>query len=321
MRSLWNLTPKDGLLTYSPNFSCAPIACRLPHVLCRPVFKNFLISIFISLQMAWAAPEKSSEMEAKDSCSSTGDQPETSPASVDLKQITQDILKLRDVENRPVVLTISPDLQSAVRALFTMNPKTISKLEQFYALLFYLAKYRTIKDRAFAFDPKSVVNLLISSKVFSDPKFPNHISGVELTYNPHKEIASYQVYFDSKELRLPLNQGKGFSNFREGMCQTAKELVFYGGFTFDVEMTVNHNHVFVSKFKNVDLFGRFGSRGLVNVDIQYVSLRSVEFLSGSPMGVVRAKVSKKEFEINAHSMLLQLVSSIVTDKSEQAIDW
>lgn len=254
-------------------------------------------------------------------CSLSGEAPETVPAPVDLKRVHKDILDLTDLSGRPVVAKISPDFESDLEKIFKADPKSISKLEQFYALLFYTAKHRSLSDRIIHFSSEHAVRLLLSSRVFSDETFPRRISGVELNYNPHKEIATYRVRFDSKEVRLALNKGKGFSNFREGLCQTAKELVFYGDFSFDVQLTVNNNHVFVSKFKNIDLFGTFGSRGIVDVDINYVSLRSVEFLSGSPMGIVRAKVSKKEFEINKHSMLLQLVSSLVTDKSQQAIDW
>lgn len=254
-------------------------------------------------------------------CAPLGEAPETVPARVDVSEVIADVLSLKDVQGRTIVSIISPDFDAALRALFLKDQKSISKLEQFYGLLFYLAKYRSLSDRQIRFDVKSVWKLLVSSKVFSNPEFPKRISAVNLDFNPHKERASYQVQFDAKEIRLPLNAGKGFSSFREGMCQTAKELIFYGGFNFDVSLTVNHSHVVAQNFKNVDLFGTFGSRGIVNVDIQYVSLKSVEFLSGSPMGIVKAKVSKKEFEVNKHSMLLQLVSSLVTDKSTQAIDW
>jgi hypothetical protein len=39
------------------------------------------------------------------------------------------------------------------------------------------------------------------------------------------------------------------------------------------------------------------------------------------MGLVRAKVSRKEFEVNQHFFLLELIARFVTDKSVQPIDW
>jgi len=39
------------------------------------------------------------------------------------------------------------------------------------------------------------------------------------------------------------------------------------------------------------------------------------------MGLVKAKVSRKEFAINQHSFLLELVTKYLVDKSVQAIDW
>jgi len=71
----------------------------------------------------------------------------------------------------------------------------------------------------------------------------------------------------------------------------------------------------------VDLWGTFGSRGFVDIDINYVSVKSVEFQNGSVMGLVTAKVSRKEFAINQHSFLLELVTKFLVDKSVQAIDW
>jgi len=106
---------------------------------------------------------------------------------------------------------------------------------------------------------------------------------------------------------------------REGMCQHAKALVFYGGFSFCLAM--QNGNLEVSDFENVDLWGAFGSRGFINLDINYVSVKSVEFLRGNAMGLVKAKISRKEFEVNRHFFLLELISKLVTDKSVQAIDW
>ena len=47
----------------------------------------------------------------------------------------------------------------------------------------------------------------------------------------------------------------------------------------------------------------------------------MEFLNGNAMGLVRGKVSRKEFEINQHSYLLEWITNFMTDKSVQPIDW
>jgi hypothetical protein len=52
-----------------------------------------------------------------------------------------------------------------------------------------------------------------------------------------------------------------------------------------------------------------------------VAVRSVEFHKGSEMALVRAKVSRKEFEINEHTWLLALVTKFKTNKSLTSLDW
>jgi hypothetical protein len=207
-----------------------------------------------------------------------------------------------------------------LRKLFEVDSKNISKLEQFYGLLFYLAKYKTLAETFIKFKKDSVRDLLITGQVFSTSDVPNHISEVNLYWSSHFDRASYEVKFDQDEVRIPLNQGKGFASFREGLCQIAEQIVFYYGFQFNVQLT-GKEHVFVSDFKNVDIFGKFGSRGSVNVDLNYVSILSVEFLTGSNLGTVKAKVSKREFQVNDHHWLLKVVTKFVTDKSTQPIDW
>jgi hypothetical protein len=39
------------------------------------------------------------------------------------------------------------------------------------------------------------------------------------------------------------------------------------------------------------------------------------------MALVKAKVSRREFEINEHTWLLALLTKFVTDKSLQPLDW
>ncbi len=103
------------------------------------------------------------------------------------------------------------------------------------------------------------------------------------------------------------------------MEQEAQALVFYGSFSFKLKK--NGENVEAYNFDGVDLYGNFGSRGFVNIDINYVAVKSVVFHKASEMALVKAKVSRREFEINNHTWLLGLVTKFVTDKSLQPLDW
>jgi len=241
----------------------------------------------------------------------------TTAAPVDVAQVLGDVYALRDDHQAALFSGPNPTLDRALTALFDLSaPK--SKLEQFYSLLFYVATYASHPGDEISFDLPRALTLLLSSKVFSDPEFPRQIARIQLTRKdrgrPH-----YQVGFEKPEVWLPLNKGLGFGIVREGMCQHAKALVFYGSFAFSLAM--KSQGLEVSNFDNVDLWGTFGSRGFVDIDVNYVSIKSVEFQHGSVMGLVRAKVSRKEFAINRHSFLLELVTKFLVDNSVQAIDW
>ena len=241
----------------------------------------------------------------------------TVPAQVDFAQVLQDLYALED--SRQVKLFRGPDraLEHALEVLFdTSVPK--SKLEQFYSLLFHIARHASHPGDEIVFDVPRARSLLLSSKVFSEPDFPRQIARIQLT-RAERARPRYHVVFEKPEVWLPLNGGIGFGVFREGMCQHAKALVFYGSFAFSLARA--RQNIVVSDFENVDLWGVFGTRGIVDIDINYVSIKSVEFLQGSPMGLVRAKVSRKEFEVNRHFFLLDLITRFVTDKSVQPIDW
>ena len=241
----------------------------------------------------------------------------TTPAPVDVAQVLGDVYALQDDRYAKLFSGPNPTLDRALTALFDLSaPK--SKLEQFYSLLFYIATHASHPGEEISFDLPRALTLLLSSKVFSDPEFPRQIARIHLTRKargrPH-----YQVGFEKPEVWLPLNKGLGFGIVREGMCQHAKALVFYGSFAFSLGM--KSQGLEVSNFDNVDLWGAFGSRGLVDIDVNYVSVKSVEFQNGSLMGLVKAKVSRKEFAINQHSFLLELVTKYLVDKSVQPIDW
>ncbi|HSB77373.1 MAG TPA: hypothetical protein VLM91_01195 [Candidatus Methylomirabilis sp.] len=247
----------------------------------------------------------------------TSEKAVTVPAEVNMGQVMVDTYALEDDHQEKLFHRQNRTLDQEMAKLFDRSTPR-SKLEQFYTMLFHISRNASHSGDEITFDVAKALNLLLSSKVFSDPNFPRQIVQIHLNRkdraHPH-----YQVVFNNPEVRLPLNTGLGFGVFREGMCQHAKALVFYGSFSFSLAM--KKTGLEVNDFDNVDLWGTFGSRGIVDVDVNLVSLKSVEFLKGNAMGLVKAQVSRKEFEANHHSFLLKLLTRLVTDKSIQPIDW
>ena len=241
----------------------------------------------------------------------------TVPAQVNMAQVIQDVYALEDKHQEKLFRWPNSRMEREMAELFDRSvPK--SKLEQFYTMLFYISQHASHAGDEIAYDVAKAQDLLLSSKVFSDPEFPRQIVQIHMA-RKDRAHPRYRVVFNQPEVWLPLNKGLGFGIVREGMCQHAKALVFYGSFSFSLAMT--DKHLEVSDFDNVDLWGTFGVRGIVDVDLNYVSVKSVEFQNGSLMGLVRAKVSRKEFAVNRHSFLLELVTKFHVDKSVQPIDW
>lgn len=271
------------------------------------------------LSAAWIFTSAYDAEISVEECKKISDIPQTLPARVNLEKVKADLLSLKNHKNEKVIKEIPASFDEGLKNLFEREAGTISKLEQFYGLLYLIGANKSVPDRRVDFNADDVRKILLSSQVFSTKDIPNAITSVTLFWVKAFKKATYVVKFNANPLNLILNGGKGFASFKEGLCQIAEKLIFYGGFEFDVE--VSGKNFYVSNFKDVDLYGKFGSRGIVDVDINYVSIKSVEFLKGSPMGIVRAKVSRKEFEINDHSHLLRFVTNFVTDKSTQPIDW
>lgn len=239
------------------------------------------------------------------------------PDEFNINQVLNDVYALVDSENRKLFNNRNDEMDKKLIELFDVSILR-SKLEQFYTMLFYISRYTTIEKNEIAIDRDSTIKLLVSSEVFSDLEFPDNISDVYLSReNPEKPF--YRVSFDSDRVELGLNYGDGYGISRVGMRQEAQALVFYGAFSFKLRQ--KGENVEAYDFDGVDLYGNFGSRGVVNVDINYVAVKSVEFHKASEMALVKAKVSRKEFEINKHTWLLGLVTKFVTDKSLQPLDW
>ena len=240
---------------------------------------------------------------------------ETTDFSVD--QVLNDVYALVDSENKKLFDQKNEEMDRNLIALFDTSILR-SKLEQFYTMLYYISRYATIEKDKLNIDRDLTIKLLISSRVFTDREFPKNISNVFLSRkNRNKPL--YKVSFSNDRVELGLNYGDGYGISKVGMEQEAQALVFYGGFSF--KLRTRGENVEAYDFDGVDLYGNFGSRGFVDVDINYVAVKSVEFHKASEMALVKAKVSRKEFEINKHTWLLGLVTRFVTDKSLQPLDW
>ncbi|ODS32558.1 MAG: hypothetical protein SCARUB_02309 [Candidatus Scalindua rubra] len=241
----------------------------------------------------------------------------TQPAKFNTNQVLDDVYALVDSEKQKLFRWKNSEMDKALIELFDASILR-SKLEQFYTMLFYISKYASIEKDEIVINRDLSIKLLISSEVFSDLEFPNRISKIYLS-RKNRVRPFYKVFFDSDKVKLDLNSGEGYGISRVGMRQQAKALVFYGSFSFRLRKKGENVEAF--DFKDVDLYGSFGSRGFINVDINYVALKSVEFHKGSEIALVKAKVSRKEFDINDHTWLLNLVTRFVTDKSIQPLDW
>ena len=271
------------------------------------MFRNFLF-IFITLLLG-SVPVFASD--------SKPEKVDTKTIKVDINQVLEDVYALVDSEKGRLFNSKNEELDGLIYGLFD-DSILRSRLEQFYTMLFYISKYASIEKDEVVIDRDLTIRLLISSRVFSNPEFPKRITKVYLSRH-NREKPFYKVLFDSDRVELDLNWGNDFEITREGMQQQAKALVFYGSFSFHLRK--KEENVEAYDFEDVDLYGSFGSRGFINVDINYVAVKSVEFHKESEFALVRAKVSRKEFEINEHTWLLNLVTKFVTDKSLQSIDW
>ncbi len=234
-----------------------------------------------------------------------------------VKQVLNDIYVLVDSENLKLFNHKNEEMDKELIMLFD-NSVHKSKLEQFYTMLYVISRYATIEKEEFDIDRDLTIKLLISSRVFTDREFPKNISNVFMS-RKNRDNPFYKVSFNSDRVELGLNYGDGYGISRVGMEQQAQALVFYGSFSFKLRQ--KGENVEAYDFDGVDLYGNFGSRGVVDVDINYVAVKSVEFHKASEMALVKAKVSRKEFEINEHTWLLGLVTRFVTNKSLQPLDW
>lgn len=248
-----------------------------------------------------------------------GDTPAPVILDADMPKLVSLLENLKDTQGRNVWKT-TPELLADLKDVFESTPRK-TKLEQFFQLLYLIQKQADGKALPFTVQPPAITDLLLAAKVFTDPAFPKQITGVELKYEGSNRPPLYRVQFASAEARFPLNQGKGFATWDQGMCQIAKELVFYPGFSFRLRTARNSKNLVVDNFNKVEIFGQFGTRKIISIDLSYVDLEKVEFIAGTDQGKVKARVAQREFATNEHSSLFKFIGTMIPNTSKQRIDW
>ncbi len=273
----------------------------------------FALGLVLSVSLGVFASEKLSA----GSCPVPVDT-DTQPSPVDIPALVAAVRDLTTTEKSPA-LAWNVSVERDVRDVFDLD-HIKTKMEQFYRLLFVIQRHvKSDLGNGVAFDPTIVRKILTLSGVFTDPSIPNEIVGVTVDRSK-REDPRYTVRFGKESTKVPLNQGKGFSAWERGRCQYNEALIFHREFSFSLRSLKNGNLI-ARYFRGVDLFGDFGTRGVVDVDLNYVTLKSVEFFKGTNRGEVTAQVSPEEFRKNDHNPLLRIVTKFVGNKSVQPIDW
>ncbi len=247
------------------------------------------------------------------------DDPPPPVLRADLSQVIAALENLKDIRGRSFWRTTDETRGDLKETFESVPPKT--KLEQFFQLLYLLQRSIDETLLPVVVHPPGITELLLAAKVFTDPSFPQKITSVELLPGTDHQPPRYQVQFSESEVRFPINRGAGFSNWDQGMCQIAKELIFYPGFSFNLRKARNSKNLVVNNFAGVEIYGQFGTRKFVSIDLNYVDLEKVEFIRGTDQGKVKARVAKREFKENRHSKLFKFIGTMIPNTSKQRIDW
>ncbi|MFO1519944.1 MAG: hypothetical protein U1F57_09830 [bacterium] len=247
------------------------------------------------------------------------DNPPPPVLKADLSKLIAALEKLKDTNGRNVWQT-TDETKAALKEIFESTP-TKTKLEQFFQLLFLLQEHIENKNLPMVVEGAGITDVLLEAKVFTDSSFPKKITKVELKHDDPNRAPFYTVDFSDKEVRFPINQGNGFANWDQGMCQVAKQLVFYNPFSFRVRKNRVNPNLVVDDFSGVQIFGDFGSRGMFSIDLNYVDLEKVEFIKGTDQGKVKARVAEREFKENKHSKWFKFIGTMIPNTSRQRIDW
>lgn len=275
---------------------------------------SFFFVIFLSslLSLGWSA------FAAEADCPGVSEPPPVI-LKANLESVQSSLESLRDEQGR-IVWTTTSNSKQALREIFESTPAK-TKLEQFFQLLFLIQNQMPSEYGTVIVKPPGITEVLLAARVFRDSSFPKTITSVRLDRGGPDSPPVFTVQFADSEVRFPINEGKGFATWDQGMCQIAKELVFYNGFSFKIRKARNSQNLVVDRFDKVQIFGQFGTRKVVSIDLSYVDLEKVEFIKGTDQGKVTARVAKREFQENKHSAFFRFIGTLIPNTSTQRIDW
>lgn len=229
--------------------------------------------------------------------------------------------EVKTKDGAQVFVELGAKFIAELSSYFDIDPSKTSRLEQFYALMYVIGREMgRMQISELDLDPISAQKVLKASRVFPTDDLISNITAARIDWHHRTRQVEWRVDLALPELEIPLNEGNGFKAFQHGVCQQVQKLVLYGGFDALIEQTQDNN--ILVKFKNpVDFVGHFGSRGVVDVDVNFVSLFEIEFHRGSKLGTSKVRISKREFQQTSHPWWLRMVSRMVSESTTQPIDW
>jgi hypothetical protein len=237
---------------------------------------------------------------------------------VEISSLLAAASQLKTLDHRQAVQKISEAQRAQLEKYFLGDARKVSRLEQFYSLLYWMTEL-VGSPHEVALDVASVKRLLKTSQAFQSPLLIDSITGVLISWDRQRG-AKLNMTLSQKEIVFPLNQGRGFRAFQHGFCQHAQRLIVYGLLDISIQELESGN-LEVTFHRPVDLEGRLGTRGMVDLNLQYISVFRLEFLHGSRFGRTRARIAPREFAMHEHPWWLRWISRVVSETSVQPIDW
>lgn len=226
--------------------------------------------------------------------------------------------ELRSDTGERLQLRMGDAQRDFLKKFFGRSDESASRLEQFYALLFWMTEIVGSSHHQ-GLEVKSVQKLMRSSKAFQSPELIDSIERISVSWDDLRR-AQIKMKLSRREIVFPLNLGKGFRAFQHGFCQHAQKLIVYDQLDLSIDELRNGN-IEVTFHDPVDLEGELGTRGVVDLDLHYIRVLRIEFLQGSRLAKTRARISPREFASHQHPWWLRWISRLVSESATQPIDW
>ena len=184
----------------------------------------------------------------------------------------------------------------------------------------FLASNLDFKDEndTVSLNAPEVRQFLLSTDIVDDINFVEAITKVDVKKDG--DSYGYTVIFNRPFIQLSVNSGTGFYMLRNGKCQHLLSVEFSEEFKVKIKKN-KKGKIVAYNFNHMDIVGDFGQRGIIDIDLNYVSIGAIEFTKNTQIGRVKGKVSKKEFLVNKHSFFFKTFSRLFSGTSEQPLNW